>query len=135
VDEVAELEQQLPGLGVGRVALGVGGLDVGGELAGLLQQLGLLVTRGLGDQLAELALLGAELAKRTPEDLRRSSADRRASTSATSSPRARWDARTRSGSSRSRRRSITWPRLPVRGYGSRLNHSDDHEKTFTWRYG
>ena len=33
------------GLGVGRVALGVGGLDVGGELARLLQQLGLLVAR------------------------------------------------------------------------------------------
>ena len=58
--------------------------------------------------------------KRTPDDLRRSSADRRASTRATSSPRARWDARTRSGSSRSRRRSITRPRLPVRGEGPRL---------------
>jgi len=45
--------------------------------------------------------------KRTPDDLRRSSAERRASTRATSSPRARWEARTRSGSSRSRRRSIT----------------------------
>lgn len=47
--------------------------------------------------------------KRTLDDLRRSSAERSASTSATSSPRARWDARTRSGSSRSRRRSITPP--------------------------
>ena len=45
VDEVAELEQQLLGLLVGLVLLGVGGLDVGLELLGLLQQLGLLVAR------------------------------------------------------------------------------------------
>ena len=43
VDEVAELEQQALGLLGGLVLLGVGGLDVGGELPGLLQQLGLLV--------------------------------------------------------------------------------------------
>ncbi len=61
VDEVAEPEQQLLGLGVGRVALGVGGLDVGLELFGALEQLGLLVAGGLGDQLAELLLLGSQL--------------------------------------------------------------------------
>ncbi|CAL2067135.1 protein of unknown function [Streptomyces murinus] len=60
VDEVAEPEQQLMGLGVGRVALGVGGLDVGLELLGPLEQLGLLVGGGLGDQLAELLLLGTQ---------------------------------------------------------------------------
>lgn len=57
--------------------------------------------------------------KRTPDDLRRSSADRRASTSATSSPRARCEARTRSGSSRSRRRSIT-----LQGYRCRVGAHD-----------
>ncbi len=61
VDEVAELLEQLLGLGGGRVAFRVGGLDVGGELARLLQQLGLLVPGRLGDQLAESLLLGAQL--------------------------------------------------------------------------
>ncbi|MGX1271058.1 hypothetical protein RKD18_004252 [Streptomyces phaeoluteigriseus] len=61
VDEVAQLEQQLLRLAVGGVALGVGRLDVGGELAGLLQQLGLLVRGGLGNELAERFLLGTQL--------------------------------------------------------------------------
>src|SRR5690606_40657144 len=45
VDEVAELQQEFLGLGVGGVPFGVGGLHRGGELARLLQQLGLLVAR------------------------------------------------------------------------------------------
>ncbi|MGY4277325.1 hypothetical protein ACVILE_003505 [Streptomyces sp. M18.1] len=61
VDEVAEPLEQLLGLGVGLVALGVGGLDVGRELARALQQLGLLVAGGLADELAEALLLGAQL--------------------------------------------------------------------------
>lgn len=61
VDEVAEPEQQLLGLGVGGVALRLGGLDVGLELLGPLEQVGLLLGRGLGDQLAERLLLVAQL--------------------------------------------------------------------------
>lgn len=61
VHEVAELEQEALGLLVCLVLFGVGGLDGGGELAGLLQQLGLLVPGRLGDQLAERLLLGTEL--------------------------------------------------------------------------
>lgn len=61
VDEVAQLEQELLGLGVGGGALGVGGLDVGLELVGALQQVGLLVTGRLSDELAERLLLGAQL--------------------------------------------------------------------------
>lgn len=59
--EVAEQEREALGLLVGLVLLGVGRLDVGGQLARLLQQLGLLVARGLGDELAERLLLGTEL--------------------------------------------------------------------------
>ncbi len=61
VDEVAEPLEQLLSLGVSRVAVRVGRLDVGGELARLLQQLGLLVSGRLGDELAERLLLGAQL--------------------------------------------------------------------------
>lgn len=61
VDDVPELEQQLPGRLVGLVLLGLGGLDVGLELLGLLQELGALLGGGLGDQLAERLLLGSEL--------------------------------------------------------------------------
>ena len=53
--------EELLGLLVGLVLLGVGRLDAGGELSGLRQQLGLLVARGLGDQLAECLLLGTQL--------------------------------------------------------------------------
>lgn len=45
VDEVAELPQQLLRLFLGLVLCGVGGLDGGGQLTGLLQQHGLLVMR------------------------------------------------------------------------------------------
>lgn len=61
VHEVAELEDEPLGLLVRLVLLGAGGLDRGRELAGLLQQLGLLVAGRLGDQLAERLLLGTEL--------------------------------------------------------------------------
>lgn len=61
VHEVVELEEEPLGLLVRLVLLGVGRLDVGGQLTGLLEQLGLLVTRGPGDQLAERLLLGAQL--------------------------------------------------------------------------
>ncbi|BFO22910.1 hypothetical protein SHKM778_92980 [Streptomyces sp. KM77-8] len=61
VDEVAQPEQEVLGLRRGGVAVGVGRLDVGGELAGPLQQLGLLVAGRLGDELAERLLLGAQL--------------------------------------------------------------------------
>ena len=61
MDEVAESLEQLLGLGVGRVAFGVGGLDVRLELLGPLEQLGLLVPGGLADELAEALLLGAQL--------------------------------------------------------------------------
>lgn len=61
MDQVAELEEQTLGLLVRLVLFGVGGLDGGGELPGLLQQLGLLVAGCLGDQLSERLLLGSEL--------------------------------------------------------------------------
>lgn len=61
VDEVAELEQEALGLLVGLVLLGVGRLDVGGQLTGLGQQFGLLVAGGPGDELAERLLLGTQL--------------------------------------------------------------------------
>lgn len=60
VDDVADLEHQAPGLGVGLVLCRVGGLDVGLQLLGLLEQLGALFGRGLGDEFAERFLLGAE---------------------------------------------------------------------------
>ncbi len=61
VHEVAQLEREALGLLVRLVLLGVGRLDVGGELARLLEQLGLLVAGGLGDELAERLLLGTQL--------------------------------------------------------------------------
>src|SRR5262249_3873580 len=57
----AELEQQALGLLLGLVLLRCRRLDRGGQLARLGQQLLLLVTRGLGDELAERLLLGAQL--------------------------------------------------------------------------
>lgn len=66
VDDVAQFEQQPLGL-LGRfVLLGVGRLDRGRQLAGPPQQLGLLVTLSLGDQLAEPLLLGAQLVETGP---------------------------------------------------------------------
>lgn len=109
VDDVAELEEQPLGLGVGLVLGGVGRLDAGLELIGLLEELGALLGEALGISLPSCFCSERSSSKRTPDDLRSSSAESRASTSATSSPRARWEARTRSGSSRSRRRSITPP--------------------------
>lgn len=61
VDDVPELEQQPLGRLVGVVLLGLGGLDVGLELFGLLEELGTLFRGGPGDQLAERLLLGSEL--------------------------------------------------------------------------
>lgn len=61
VHEVAELEEEALGLLVRLVLLGVGRLDVGGEPARLLEQLGLLVGGGLGDELADALLLGTQL--------------------------------------------------------------------------
>jgi len=61
VHEVAELEGEALGLLVGLVLLGVGRFDVGGQLARLLEQLGLRVAGGLGDELAEVLLLGTQL--------------------------------------------------------------------------
>lgn len=107
VDQVAELEEQTLGLLVRLVLFGVGGLDGGGELPGLLQQLGLLVAGCLGDQLSERLLLGSELVEADAGRPAPLVGGEEESTRATSSPRARWEARTRSGSSRSRRRSIT----------------------------
>lgn len=60
VDDVAELQQQALGLRVRLVLFRVGGLDVGLQLLGLLEQLGALLGRSLGDELAERFLLGAE---------------------------------------------------------------------------
>lgn len=60
VDDVPELEQQPLGLFVGLVLGRVGSLDVGLQLLGPLQQLGALFGSGLGDELAELLLLGTQ---------------------------------------------------------------------------
>lgn len=60
VDDVAELEQQALGLGVGLVLCRVGRPDVGLQLLGPLEELGALLRRGLGDEFAERFLLGAE---------------------------------------------------------------------------
>ncbi|CCB75725.1 protein of unknown function [Streptantibioticus cattleyicolor NRRL 8057 = DSM 46488] len=60
VDEVADAQQQGLGLLGRQVLLGVGGLDRGGQLAGLLQQPGLLLAGGLGDELAQRLLLRAQ---------------------------------------------------------------------------
>ena len=86
-------------------------LRPGVSLTEVRQQLGALnasLRHGAAASDAQIRLtvkpLGVQF---VPEDLRPSSAERRESTRATSSPRARWEARTRSGSSRSRRRSIT----------------------------
>ena len=82
---------------------------------GLLQQLGLLVARrpwGSACRATSARSAARRSGRRTTCAARRRRAGRRRG--ATSSPRARWEARTRSGSSRSRRRSITPPRLPVR---------------------
>lgn len=61
VHQVAEPEEEPLGLLVRLVLFGLGGLDVGLELLGLLQQLGALVRGGFGDQLAERLLLGTQL--------------------------------------------------------------------------
>lgn len=60
VDDVAELEQQPLGVRVGLVLGGVGRLDAGLELLGLLEEFGALLGGGLGDQLAEGLLFGTE---------------------------------------------------------------------------
>jgi hypothetical protein len=60
VDDVAELEHQALGLGVGLVLCRVGSLDIGLQLLGLLEELGSLLGGSLGDEFAERFLLGAE---------------------------------------------------------------------------
>lgn len=60
VDDVAEQQEKTLGLGVGLVLCGVGRLDLGLQLIGLLEELGALLGSGLGDQLPERLLLGAE---------------------------------------------------------------------------
>ncbi len=88
-------------------------LDLGGQRLGPGQQLLLLLALGLGDLLAERLLLatpGLELrdrlrAGRRPRRVRRS-------TTSADSPRLAWAARTRSGSSRRTRGSITGQGYP-----------------------
>lgn len=66
VDDVAESQQEVPGLLVGLVLRRVGRLDVDLELLGLLQELGALLRGGLGDELAERFLLGTEFVEPNP---------------------------------------------------------------------
>ncbi len=61
VEQVGQLPEQPLRLGVGLGLLGVGGLHLGGEHGGALEQLRLLLALGLGDQLAQLLLLVAQL--------------------------------------------------------------------------
>ena len=112
LDDVRQRSEQLGGAHVGRLALRVGRLHDG---------------PGPGPQRRSAAFSSPEAAatflpyvfcsarssssgtRRPTRLVGRSSS----STSSTDSPRARWEARTRSGSSRSRRRSITLPRVPA----------------------
>ena len=93
---------------VGRGRLGLGRLDLGGQLLGAGQQGGPLVRRT-----PWAPACSAISARRGPPRTagwrrrRSSSARSRSSTTSVGSPRSRWLARISSGSSRSRRRSIT----------------------------
>ncbi len=117
VDDVGHRHGQGLELGAEPLGLRLGRLHLRREILRPVEQRLPLVAGRLGDRLAHVLLLGAqrlEGAQRAAPTLVEESS---VSTTESSSPRARCESRSRSGSSRRVRRSITEQTLPLHGSG------------------